>query len=39
MNADGVMDNIRNTFERLEAMLNELGGARVLTAQSVAQEG
>ena len=38
MNADGVMENIRNTIERLGAMLNELGDARVLTAQSVALE-
>ena len=39
MNADGVMENIRNTLERLGALLDELGGARVLTAQSVALEG
>ena len=31
--------NIRNTIERLGAMLNELGDARVLTVQSVALEG
>jgi hypothetical protein len=37
--ADGVIENIRNTFERLGAMLNELGDARILTAQSVALEG
>ena len=39
MNADGVMENIRNTFERSGATLNELGDARFLTVQSVALEG
>jgi len=38
MNADGVMENFQNTFERLGAMLNELGDAQT-TAQSVALEG
>jgi hypothetical protein len=39
MNADGVIENIRNTRERSGVTLNELGGDRVLTAQSVALEG
>jgi hypothetical protein len=39
MNADGVMENVPNTFERSGATLNELGDARDLTAQSVALEG
>lgn len=39
MNADGVMENSRNTFERLGAMLNELGGDRILTTQSMDLEG
>ena len=33
MNADGVMDNIRNAFGRSGVTLNELGDARFLTAQ------
>ena len=34
MNADGVMDNIRNAFGRSGVTRNELGDDRVLTAQS-----
>ena len=39
MNADEVMHNIPNAFERLGAMLNELGDARILTTQWVVLEG